>query len=384
MKAINFAAALLIVAVLAYFPLAKLHDTPRDPVYDQRAMLTYDMPARGYPPLQSGVSSYLVAQALRLVRSHPVTLNTMAQLLAAALYLGTGGLLAFAITRRWQYVALWSALLTTSGFVFLWLSTELFAGAWLMAYLALAVLGWPFPLRALPLAMFAYAKPDLLPFAVLVGAHDIWHEHKQTLRNGVLLAGLLVAFLIPGLVQSGTAYLADTSNRSLTSFAQHYAVLASYHQVGRPVPEPWANHAAYIAAAFGPVSSLGQAVIAHPRRYLDFLALSVSWSIARLAESGLLYLILLAAAGWRYLAPHWQRTLLLFAANLLPILALSFLHGRYQPRFYPLALFVVFATLDHLPQRRRAFVLGGLLLVLGWQVWHLYASEIYAMAFMAD
>lgn len=360
--------ATLLVVVLAVAPAGLiLRKSTIEPVFDQ-SFIAYTF-TEGYPELESGVTSHLIAGTLNLLFPYePRVSNALMRGFVAILYMVAGGLLAWSLTgaaRLWAFL-LFVLLLLTSRFPFLWLSSEVFVGALLMLTLWSLVRHHRFPVTAALIVAFSFAKPELLLPGALLGLYLALRPDDVTrkVRLGIL-CGLVLALLLPGLLTEGVEYL-QPGPRSLNSFGQHYASTVAAHQLA-DTPDPWRAWRAYIDHTFPGAESMGDVIRQRPDLYMDFVFLSMAQSIRRMAVTDLVWLFPLAVLSFRALKPQWKMTTMLLLTNLVPILLLSYLHARYQARFYPLALFVIVGALATPSSRLRdvltASYLGGLLLV---------------------
>jgi hypothetical protein len=381
----RFSAAVvfLIALCLMLFTGVQIARTPRTPVFDQLFIrYTFD---QGYPTLASGITSLLmvglVNQGLgqETGRVDLVQTDSAIRILAAILYLGSSGLLSWALFTRYRVLStsFFLLLVLTSRYPFLWLSSELFAGSFLMLYLWSMLSNQHFGVRILLLVLFAWSKPDLLVPGVIVGLYEALALTTPPERDGLLqrairiVAGLTLFALpaLPTLFFNGLAVNTGLSNRSLASFAQHYAALVERHQIG-PAPEPWANAFAYLDATFGPVTSVVKAIQAAPSTYMDFIFLSAAKSIRNSMASYTFFLLPLVALLWQAIQPTKLKIIaLLLLTNLIPILLLSFVHVRYLARFYPLTLALIFSGLFQAPaqtptQHRISVAAYGYLILL--------------------
>jgi hypothetical protein len=363
--------ALVITIGLAAASFVLILNTRIEPAYDQ-GFIAHDL-SQGYPLLEQGLSSRLIAGIVNFFRPYaPISSNALFRALAAAGYILSGGLLAWSLTKdgKYWFFILFMALIYTSRFPFLWLSSEVLAGTFLMLTLWSIVRKLPFVLTAIFLVLFALAKPDLVLPAMLVGI--FWILYRNNLRTriyrGVALALVLGLLLLPGVISYGFAYLRP-AGRSLDSFCQHYADMVRGHQV-IPGPDPWAECHTYLQATFGPVQSILDVIRASPTRYMDFVFLSLAYSLRRMISANLAFLIvpaILALYTIRRSKPDYIVIVALFLTSLLPIFLLAYLHIRYQARFYPLALFAVFAGISNLCGkwlRKSVVVYLGILLIL--------------------
>ncbi len=220
--------------------------------------------------------------------------------------------------------------------------------------------------------MFSFSKPDLIFSGALVGAYLVYQYGQQTGRwgEGVWLMGMMFAFLlVPAWQQNGL-----TSNRTVLSLHQHYAVAVARHQIDQPAPDPWGQTQVYADALWGQQDGIWATIRANPRLYYDYLVLSVGNTAYNIAASGVIWL----ALAWGYALWRLQRRDVviitgLLCLGLLPITAFSFMHTRYMTRFYPLLLWAIYLyAAEQDPTRRQdGFLLAYLVGVLLFQVWRL-------------
>ena len=325
----------------------------------------------GYPHFESGIVSHLlVGMVNALVPFDPVASNTLIRALASAFYLAAAALLAWSVTgpqRLWGFAA-FILLVASSRFPFLWLSSEIFAGAFLMLFLWSLVRKHPFPVTGLLLVLFSLTKADLALPGVLIGAYLVFRTDPLPVwRRAAILGGMAALLVVPALFTP--SYYAQFGGRTWVSFGQHYGELARVVQV-ETAPPGWTAGRMYLDRGFPGAGSVLEAALAHPRRYVYFVSLSVAESGIRLVLAKLAFLIPIAAYFFFRMVRPWRITVLLLLTSFVPIILLAFLHVRYQARFYPLALFVIFAGLQAESQpRRHELALAGLLaLLLLWQV----------------
>jgi hypothetical protein len=331
-------------AVTAAAVLLILLAPPVRPVWDQ-SFIGYRF-SSGYPHFETGIVSHLLVGAVNaLVPYEPVSSNTLVRALAALLYLGSGGLLAWSLTGRerlWGFVA-FMLLLASTRFPFLWLSSELFAGAFLMLFLWSLARGHTFAVTGLFLVLFSLSKADLALPGVLVGAYLVLRpDPVSRWRRAALLAGMSAVLVVPSLFTP--SYYGQFGGRTWVAFGQHYGELVREVQL-EPAPAGWGSWVMYLDRAFPGATSVWEAAVAYPRRYLYFVSLSVAESAIRLVPAKLLLLIPLAAFFFTRMRTSWKVTVLLLLTTLVPIILFSFLHVRYQARLYPLALSIIFAGL---------------------------------------
>ncbi|MFP4322422.1 MAG: hypothetical protein ACLFTK_08205 [Anaerolineales bacterium] len=371
------ALALLVAALGLYIPRFAANAAP--PQFDQRLFVTQVFAPDHYPALTDGISAFLLAGTYNRLAGHSfdadlITADTFLKSSAAALFLVAGYLLFTAIPRPRQggTALLCLALILTTRFPFGWLSTEVFAGAFLMLALWSYTRGLPLALTGVFLALFSFSKPDLIFSGGLVAAYLVIQHGQRTghwLRGAGIMAFIFGVLLVPALWQHGFA-----SGRTLLSLHQHYAVAVARHQITDPAPDPWAETHRYSDPLWGQHANPFAAIRANPRLYYDYLWLSVGNTAYNIAASGVVWLGL----AWAYALWRLQRRDVLIITGLLllgilPITAFSFMHTRYLTRFYPLLLWAVYlyAAENEAPDRRDQALSIYLLGLLVFQLWRL-------------
>lgn len=339
-----------------------------EPIWDQ-TFITYHF-SHGYPTFDTGIVSHLLVGVVNaLLVYDPVLSNAIIRALAALLYMGAAGLLAWSLTGSERLVGfvVFLLLLVSARFPFLWVSSELFAGAFLMLFLWSLVRGHAFAVTGCFLVLFSLSKADLALPGLLVGAYLVLRPGPESRwRRAAVLGGFAAVLVAPALLS--TSYYAQFGGRTWVSFGQHYGELVRHHQLG-PSPSGWEEWPLYLNRGFPGAGSVWEAAIGYPRRYVHFVSLSSAESVLRLWQSKLLFLVPLAVWLFARMPDSWRVVVLLLLANLLPIVLLSFLHVRYQARLYPLALFVIFAGLrsSATPAWAKRAVMAALALLLLWQ-----------------
>jgi hypothetical protein len=326
----------------------------------------------GYPSFDEGIVSHLIVGTVNALVPFDITAtNTIVRALAAFMYTGAAALLAWSITgpqRLWGYFA-FLLLLVSARFPFLWLSSELFAGAFLMLFLWSCVRGHHFAVTAVLLALFSLCKADLALPGLLVGTFLVLRpDPLSRWKRALILAACAALLVLPTLVFS-QPYYAQFGGRSWVSFGQHYGELVQPHQL-TDAPSGWGGWPQYLERSFPGARSVAEAALMHPRRYAHFVALSIAESGIRMVATKLALLVPIAAFFFFGLRSSLRTTVLLLLTSLVPIVLFSFLHLRYQARFYPLALFIIFAGLgDGAFTRRHEYGLAVLLSIVAvWQL----------------
>ena len=101
-------------------------------------------------------------------------------------------------------------------------------------------------------------------------------------------------------------------------------------------------------------------------KYMDFIFLSISKSLRKIAESNLLFLMPFAVMGL-WLTNQKQLKVgvpAVFFVNLGLILALSYFHVRYQARYYPVALSMAIIGIEEITSKKITVLLWGSLIML--------------------
>jgi hypothetical protein len=331
--------------------------TPREPVWDQLALLEASFRAPHHPSPARGFTSELLVAIYRAAwGGEGAAQNAGLRLIAMLLYTVSAALLARALLRRRASVALFLCLLFSSQYPFLWLSSELVTGAFLMAAICAWTLGAsPWLVGAL-LALLGLCKPDVIVVALALLAY--WTHRRSGREEGVALAVgfalCLGALLLPGWLLAGADYFrtyGGSGGRSFASFSQHYAALIAHLQIAAAPPNPWSDPAAYVQRHFPGARSMADVVIGHFPRYLEFVALS---TVRGLFRAG--YVVNYAALAVPCLAWGWrrggfalgdrERTLLLSFIGFVPFVLFSYPHVRYMARYYPIFLLLLLSAFE--------------------------------------
>jgi hypothetical protein len=330
---------------------------PREPIWDQQALLAAHFQAPHHPSPARGFTSELIVAIYRVVwAGEGAAQNAGLRVIAMVLYTVSAALLAAALLRRRALIALFLCFLFTSQYPFLWLSSELFTGA----FLTLAITAWtvgasPWLVGGL-LALLGLCKPDVILLSVALLAY--WVHRRSSREEGVTLAVsfalFLVALLLPGWLAAGWDYFrtyGGTGGRSFASFGQHYAALIAHLQIAGPPPNPWSETAAYVQRHFPGARNMSDVVFGHFPRYLEFVALSTVRGLFRAV-----YVVNYAALAVPCLAWGWRRgrfaltdrekTLYLCFIGFAPFVLLAYPHIRYMARFYPIFLLLVLTALE--------------------------------------
>jgi hypothetical protein len=380
-KLIAFLFTALLIVIQGILILSK----PIAPIYDQ-TFIQFSF-AKGYPTFEQGISSLLIVGFLNWVcHVDQVTLNSIVRVAAATGYTFSAGLLSWRLfTRnktRWLYVP-FLLLLPFSGFPFLWLSSELFAGTFIMLTFWSLFDEQPFLLTSIFLAFYTFAKPDLILSGAALGLFAVLSQKsrfKQKFIRIAVMLGTMLLILLPSILINGFGRPGD-SDRSLISFSQHYASLVSQHQIGAG-PDPWLNYGDYIKASFGDVHNMLDVVSNSPAKYIDFVFLSISQSVQNMVRTGLIVTLLFSIIGfWKWKGEEYRTVLLFFTVSLVPIVLLSYLHVRYQARFYPLLLITAFIAITQATKWRKLIMVAVLIAVVEFQLFFISSILLHGYWF---
>jgi len=355
-----------------------IYNSHAQPIYDQKGLIEFSF-SEGYPNLEQGISSELIVGLINVFKPYePITSNIFIRTLASSLYLLSGSLLAWTLTKRYflglEWFTLFIFLIFTSRFPFLWLSSELFAGVFFMLIVWSIINEYPFGLIAFFISLFSWAKPDLLVPGFILGIILATYGRKG-LQNKILsvltFLLLLAVFVVPGVILKGGSYL-HLTGRSFQSFCQHYADLVSSHQIVYPAPDPWLECRSYITSSFGNVQTVPEIIKVNWGKYIDFMFLSLSKSLQKMIASNYIFLLPLTIAGLCITKQKKLKvaTISVFVINFGLIIALSYFHVRYQARYYPIALLMILIGMSEKKLKIvNLFVWGYLIALLIFQIY---------------
>lgn len=357
-------AGLLLVSAVVVLPHT------RTPIYDQKVLLRAGFSEASMPSPAKGLTAELWVAAVRTVFDGPAEqLNAVVKGLAMAAYTIAGTWLASLWLRRRALVAVFVLLLFASQYPFLWISSELFAGA----YLCLAFVAWqrgaPAWLTGALLAVFGLAKPDLVLMAAALAGFWAWRSQGRArleLAGGFVLGTALL--LAPGLALMGMDYF-DTwggGGRAFVGWGDHFKRVLVHFQVAGPAPVPIE---AYTRPFFGDADSMWD-VMTHPTGwfvYLEFVVLGALRGVVKvvyLCNWGLAALACLLFAyrrGGLRLAEREQALLVCFV-GFVPLVLFTYPHFRYMARFFPVFLLLLLGAAERVAElpamRLRRPVLG--------------------------
>jgi hypothetical protein len=370
-----------LVAAVAFIWLV-----PQPIVYDQTFIKTALEPLNSFPAFEDGVFSGLFARGLGLLlRPDAGNLNQLFRSISAILFVGATYPLLLLTTRKESTRVIAVLLLFGSRYPFLWLSSELLAGALLTLSITAFALKRP-GLSGLLLASFALCKPDLILPAAGVAAAYLWLEKSGRLLLVSVFVGTLAAMNAPGVWLHGVAHFQGT--RSWLAFAQHYSDLFAPHQFNPALSEePFGNALRNVGASLPGASNLREMLLRYPMRYVDYFALSQVHFLKRLVAVFHLFLVAMlflfvSREGRQVFTRKPLAPIALAGAasliGLLPIMMITFVHARYLARYVPLLLCIFAGAVETrlpelTPRSRRvaygllgaAFFVQALLFVVG-------------------
>jgi hypothetical protein len=347
----------LLFAVLILAASWVILANPREPVWDQLALLEARFEAPHHPSPARGFTSEVIVAIYRAAwAGGGAAQNAGLRLIAMMLYTVSAALLARALLRKRLLVALFLCFLFASQYPFLWLSSELFTGAFLMAAITAWTVGASPWLVGGLLALLGLCKPDVIVLAVALLAY--WTHRRSGREEGMaLVVGFvlsLTVLLLPGWLAAGWDYFhtyGGSGGRSFGSFSQHYAALIAHFQIAGPPPNPWSESAAYVQRHFPGALTMSDVVFGHFPRYVEFVALSTVRGVFRAG-----YVVNYAALAVPCLAWGWRRggfalsdrekTLYLSFIGFLPFVLFSYPHVRYMARYYPIFLLLLLSALE--------------------------------------
>jgi hypothetical protein len=386
---------LIITMIFIVVYAEKIMHAKVEPVFDQKKLLEYTLSYEEYPAFESGLTSSLLVGLYNVLSSSSIVpSNAHVRIIAMFMYLLSGWILfsTFSEHNTFVFSLLFMLLLFTSRFPFLWLSSELFAGAFLMLLLCSVTQSLPFIVISTLASLFMLSKPDLIFSGIVVGFFLAFFCGKKNLKcrliNVAIFLTIAVVPILPGLLRDGLSYLAP-QGRAIFSFGQHYATMVAKHQMVSVKPDPWLEWEAYFTPVWGQVRTLTCVVLSSPAKYLDFVFLSMAQSIKNFLRSNLFLLLPVSIYGWiKTHHSNLKMVSVLLLSGFIPITLLSFTHTRYIARFYPLFLFIIYLYLTEFKTTKRTvsrlalveftarqqecfFILCYLLFVLALQLYQL-------------
>jgi hypothetical protein len=367
---------------------------PSEAIWDQARLLEarFALPFHPSPPF--GFTAQLCVIALKALLPATAPLAEAVRIFAMAAWAGSACWLGLALLGRRAWVGVLLLALFSSQLPFLWLSSELFAGAFLCLALGAWVRGWPPGGVGALLALLALCKPDLVLVA-LVLAIAFAAERKSSRRPLAWgLFGTLVLLLSPGLFLLGpeylTAYGPEGQGRGVAAFSPHYAALVAPFQLA-PSPNPWDQPGPYLERSFPGARSMLDVMTAPGVGYLDHVALSLARGVRKVGwlfqAAWLAVPLLVIARRQRGLALDGRERMLLWSfVGCVPFVLFAYPHIRYFARYFPLFWILLLMSLERLERddprawRRPAVALAGVCLLMSLAVGVQRASIGLALA----
>jgi len=140
-------------------------------------------------------------------------------------------------------------------------------------------------------------------------------------------------------------------HRTYLAFEQHYAALVYKHQIA-PVENPFMRSPRYMDSIFPGAKSMKEIVLKYPKKYYDFLCLSIGHGMKRLAVlfHVLLFFIFIiynSIRKGRYQIDLFGKLFLLSLIGTIPYLLFSFPHIRYLAKYYPLVIILLLSFIEN-------------------------------------
>lgn len=352
--------------VLTLGALALIYFVPSRLFFDQD-FVKYRFSWSRFPSFEEGIVSYLFVGIYNRLISPPVEqLNAHIKMLALIMYVTSSYLMARALLKEQKSLCLFTIIIFSSALPFLWLSSELFAGA-LMALIMLGfVSGWRPFLLCLVIAVFGHVKPDLILISLAFMLYLLFTRCSGIAKRLMLLGAyvLLNALLIfPGLLLNGFQFKVD---RSFNSIAQHYGYLVEPHQIMPNAPGGFADGAAYMKAVFPKATNVKELVLNYPKKYYDYVILSLGHGFKRVLRLFHVFLLFIpfiyqSAKRGTYRLEIIDKLFLISLIGFVPLILFSFPTIRYMARYYPVAILIVLSYVEKMKQKGASgFLMEGL------------------------
>lgn len=358
-----------IVCVLLSAFLIFVYSEPAE--VDQSVLVGMSFP--GWPKYEAGIVSQLIAAGYTGVFSIPEKLiNNHIRIIALLVFTVPAFLLAQLVLRNQWNQILFTAVLFSSRYPFLWLSSELFAAGFLFLTVFLVIKNAPVQWTVLALVLMSFSKPDLILIGLVFMGYLLWDEQYIGFRKKILgYFGLFVFLLnIPGFFIHGLDHL--TGPKSFHTFSQHYAALVEKHQISS-APNPWRETEEYMQSVFPEASSVRDIILKYPSRYIDFVFLSLASGLKRALVLFHVFLVLIpvlliSAFTKKWRVGHLEKLFALSLIALIPFVVFSFPHIRYMARFYPVLMLIILVFYEQFSEEKAGkFVVGTLLVGLSIQ-----------------
>lgn len=358
-------ALLLFIAIpliMVLVSASRIINLPVEPIGDQLYLIMWGVITEWPLHLERHLSCVYM---LRIIYNffpadEPIGYNTVLRIFTMALYLTAGAMLLRSIIGKAQLglYMLFMLLLYTSRFIFLWTSTELFAGAFLMLLLWSITTKRSFPVVAFFLILFSFAKADLIFSGAITGIFltfvysDSW---RGRMINLCVLCSIGILFLVPAFLQSGRQAI-QPEGRSMLCLSDNYAWMIAPHQVTPVQGYKWTESEKIFTPIWGKHEKVSEAILSNSKLYFDFIFLSLGNTVLSICKSWIIFLILPAAYGLLTREKNQIKTAAaLLLTGFIPITLFAFLHVRYAARFYPIFLVFALIGLKRLPVRGKLY-----------------------------
>jgi len=364
--------SVVVLVALLIFGITLIFKYPSIPVFDQ-FFVKYRFDSGGFPLFADGLGLWYLAGLYNLIRQPPAELlNPEFKTIALLSYMVSGYFLARKVLKTEIFIILFSVLLFSSRLPFLWLSSELLCGTFLMLAVLSIISEWRPIVVGIVLAVLALLKPDMPLIALVLLLYYCFKvaKPKQWLKVCATFAFITIACVIPSLLVTPGQSL----SRSFLAFAQHYTFVFRIHQVNHEYYNSWDDWPTFMKGIFPGANSMGEVILNYPRKYLDAVVLMVVKSAINFAKLHNFLLIIVGVRLWLWLKHRvvfssFERLTLLTFIGLIPIVAFAYLHIRYQARYYPLVVILCLGFVQRLRSeglsiKNQAWFSGGVWLAL--------------------
>ncbi len=344
MIAAFFAAVIMISAVIVLSHDGRVPAHPMDQSFVSSADLRIGQQNGAwyfnYPHLQwsGGITASLIVGLYKLIiPASSDHLNHHIKIFAMLLFFITGYLLASRYIKTRPGLALFIAIMATSGFQFIEPTSELIAAAYLFAFLYGISRRWNVFISAFFLVCFALCKAEFTLPAGLIMFYWAWVTPSRGLK-ALIVGGFvfwLAVFIAPGIYLYGRENFLGAEGHAFAAFGPHYsALMAKYKLIDYPANNAWPQWVKIMSEEFPKAKSFSDLVIRYPQKYLLFVLLS-AWTgigILILTFKGLLGVLALRWARYKekIMPNHFEPMILIgLIASIIPATLIAFLHSRY-------------------------------------------------------
>ena len=336
-----------VLSAFVLFSMSVLFFFPKEIVFDQN-FIDHKFELKDLTTSYDGKTLVLLIGIFNAIFSlGKEYLNPQIKIFAMLFYVIPAFFLAKIVLREPKYLVIFTIILFTSRFPFLWLSSELFTGG-LLFLVIISVIRKSNPvLTGTLLVILAFTKADSLFLSFAFSLYLL--VTKGSIKERVFLVAtfFFVAFaFLPGIF-SDLPLSRIYGNRGFISFTQHYSALVEKHQIIKPVPNPWEGVKEYRTGIIPKANSISSLIREYPKVYYDFLFLSFGHGVKRIVT---LFNILLLFIPIIFLYTRKRKKTDNFNAfhklfyisllGFLPMILFSFPHIRYMARYFP--LFIIF------------------------------------------